>query len=61
MTPQQIAAIYDSFTPEEQNIPRSEFIKRTMDALDPNKMMQEASTIAKGRIQRKQINEALQR
>ena len=55
----QIAALYDSFTPEEQDIPREQFIKRTMDALDPNKMMQEADMMAQGQIQRKQIDAAL--
>jgi len=57
----QIAALYDSMTPEEQDMPREQFIRQTMDALDPAKMMQEVNTIAGGRIQRRQIDEALGR
>lgn len=56
----QIAALYDSFTPEEQNMPRETFIKRMSDALDPGKMMQEADIIARGRIQKTQIDAALE-
>jgi len=48
-------------TPEEQDMPREQFIRQTMDALDPAKMMQEVNTIAGGRIQRRQIDEALGR
>lgn len=40
-------------------MPRVEFVKQVMNALDPNKMMQEADTIARGRIQQKQIDRAL--
>ncbi|MCK5608866.1 hypothetical protein KAR91_43740 [Candidatus Pacearchaeota archaeon] len=61
MNRQQIAALYDSFTPEEQDMPRAEFIKQTMDALDPAKMMEETNAIAQGQIQRKQIDAALGR
>lgn len=57
----QIAAIYDSMTPEEQDMPREQFIKRVSDALDPTKMAQEANTIAQGRIQRAQIDAAVKR
>lgn len=61
MTPQQIATIYDSFPPEQQDMPRSEFIKRMTAATDPNKMIQEADMMARGRIQQAQIDAALQR
>lgn len=50
----QIAALYDSFTPEEQDMPRETFIKRMSDALDPSKMATEANRIARGRIQQAQ-------
>jgi len=59
MNHQQIAAIYDNMTPEEQNMPRTEFIKRVSEATDPNKMRQEANMIAKGRIEKAKINAAL--
>lgn len=61
MNRQQIAAIYDGMTPEKQDMPREQFIKQTMDALDPTKMMAEADAIATGRIQRRQIDEAMGR
>ena len=57
----QIAQIYDSFPESQQDMPREEFIRRVADALDPNKMMQEADMIARGRIQKKQIDAALGR
>jgi len=43
----------------QQNMSREMFIKQAMDALDPNKMMQEADMIARGRIQKAQIDRAL--
>ena len=61
MNRQQIAAIYDSMTPEEQDMPRNQFIKRAMSAIDPNKRMQEANVIAQGRVQKAQIDAALRR
>ena len=61
MNRQQIAAIYDSFTPEEQNIPRTEFIKRAMDAMDPGKIAAEADRMAQGRIQKAVIDSAITR
>lgn len=61
MNRQQIAQIYDEFPENQRDMPREQFIKRMSDALDPNKMMQEADAIAQGRIQRKQIDEALGR
>lgn len=61
MNRQQIAALYDSFTPKEQNMPREQFIKQVSDALNPTKMMEEADTIVRGRIQQRQINEALEK
>lgn len=55
----QIAAIYDSFTPEQQNMPREQFIREAIDALDPNKMIAEADRMAQGRMQQRQIDAAL--
>lgn len=57
----QIAQIYDEMPKSQQNMPRAEFIQKVTDALDPNKMMQEADTIARGRIRQKQIDAALGR
>ena len=39
MTPQQIAAVYDSMTPEEQNMPREQFIKKVSGLMDPGRMV----------------------
>ena len=57
----QIAAIYDEMPKNQQNMPREMFIQQVTDALDPNKMMREADTIARGRIRQKQIDVALGR
>ena len=57
----QIAEIYDTMSKSQQNMPREMFIQQVTDALDPNKMMQEADTIARGRIKRAQIDAALGR
>lgn len=61
MNHQQIAKIYDNMTPEEQDMPREQFIKRMSDAIDPNKIMQEVNRMAQGRIQKAQIDAALGR
>lgn len=57
----QITRIYDSFPPEEQDMPREQFIRRMIAATDPNKMATEANAIAQGRIQKTQIDAALRR
>ena len=61
MNYQQIAAIYDSMTPKEQDMPRSQFIKQVFDALDPDKMVAEADRMVRGRVQQKQIDAAIRR
>jgi len=61
MNRQQIAKIYDSFPPEEQDMPKTEFIRRMTAAMDPAKMATEANAIAQGRIQKAQIDAALRR
>jgi len=61
MNRQQIAQIYDEMPKSQQNMPRAEFIQQVMDTLNPNKMMQEADTMARGRIRRAQIDAALGR
>ena len=68
MNRQQIADIYDSMTPEEQNMPREEFIKQTMQALGPkaNKQTLDAMVERKhqqrmGEMQRARIDAALER
>ena len=60
MTPQQIAVIYDSLPEDQQDMPREQFIKRAMSAIDPAKIAAEADMIAQGRIQRTRIDAALQ-
>jgi len=61
MNRQQIAKIYDSFPPEEQDMPRGEFIKRMTAAMDPAKMATDANAIAQGRIQKAHIDNAMAR
>jgi len=68
MNRQQIAAIYDSFTPEEQDMPREQFIKRTMSCVDPvkNKKIVDAMVDRKhkqrvGEMQRARIDAAVKR
>lgn len=61
MNRQQIAQLYDSMSENQQNMPREQFIKKVADALDPTKLTAEADMIARGRIQRKQIDAALGR
>lgn len=66
MTPQQIAAVYDSMTPEEQNMPREQFIRQAMDAMDPkaNKkildhMVQRKRQATQGRLEQARIDAVL--
>ncbi len=61
MNRQQIAKIYDSFPLEEQDISRSEFIKRMTAAIDPNMIATDANAIAQGRIQKAVIDSAITR
>lgn len=61
MNKNQIAKIYDSLPEDQQDMPRSEFIRQAMDALNPSKMAAEANAIAEGRIRQRQIDEALGR
>lgn len=61
MTPQQAAKVYDSFPPEEQDMPKTEFIKRMVAAMDPAKMAADAERIAQGRMQKAQIDSAITR
>ena len=67
MTPQQIAAVYDSLPEDQQDMPRDQFIKRAMSAIDPakNKRVLDAMVDRKhqqrvGEMQRAQIDAALQ-
>ena len=55
----QISVIYDSMTPEQQDMPRAEFIKKAVAALDPTKLAAEADAIVQGRVQKAQIDTAL--
>lgn len=59
MTPQQIAAIYDGMTPDQQNMPRNEFIRTVTDRLNPAKIVEEVNAMVRGRIQKTQIDAAL--
>lgn len=64
----QIAALYDSFPESQRDMPREQFIKKTMNTLDPTKnsqildaMVEQKRQVARGRIQQAQIDAALQR
>ena len=66
MTPQQIAAVYDSMTPEEQNMPREQFIRQAMDAMDPkanekilDHMVQRKRQVTQGRLEQTRIDAVL--
>lgn len=66
MNRQQIAAVYDSMTPKEQNMPRSEFIRRAMDAMDPaanskilDHMVQRKRQVTRGRMEQARIDAVL--
>ncbi len=68
MNQQQIAAIYDEFPEDQQNIPRSEFIKRAMNTMDPmkckkilNVMVEKKRQIRQGRVQQAIIDSAITR
>jgi len=68
MNRQQIAAVYDSFTPEQQNMPREQFIKQAMDTVDLkanskilDHMVQRKRQATRGRIERARIDAALRR
>jgi len=66
MNQAQIAAVYDSMTPEQQNMPREQFIRQAMDAMDPkanekilDHMVQRKRQATQGRVQKAQIDAAL--
>ena len=66
MTPQQIAAVYDSMTPEEQNMPREQFIRQAIDAIDPaanekilDHMVQQKRQVTRGRLEQARIDAVL--
>lgn len=66
MNQTQIAAVYDNMTPEEQNMPREQFIRQAMDAMDPkaNKqildhMVQRKRQATRGRLEQVRIDAAL--
>lgn len=68
MNRQQIASVYDSMTPEQQDMSREQFIKRAMSAVDPtkNKRVLDAMVERKhqkrvGEMQQAQIDAALRR
>jgi len=66
MNQAQIAAVYDSMTPEQQNMPREQFIRQAMDVMDLKSntkildhMVQRKRQVTQGRIQKAQIDTAL--
>lgn len=61
MNRQQIATLYDSFPEDQQDIPREQFIRETIKALDPDRMVRDANAIVQGRLQKARIDAALRR
>lgn len=66
MNQTQIAAVYDNMTPEEQNMPREQFIRQAMDAMDPkaneqilDHMVQRKRQATRGRLEQVRIDAAL--
>jgi hypothetical protein len=66
MNQTQIAAVYDSMTPEQQNMPREQFIRQAMDTLDPtvntkilDHMVQQKRQVTQGRIEQARIDAVL--
>ena len=66
MTPQEEARLYDSFPPERQDMPREQFVRQAMDAMDlkANKkildhMVQRKRQVTRGRIEQARIDAAL--
>lgn len=61
----QIGQIYDSFPPEQQNILRSEFIKRAMNTMNPVRCKKILDVMVQkkhqGRVQRAIIDSAITR
>lgn len=62
----QIGQLYDSFPESQQDMPKSEFIKKTMSTLDPtantkilDHMVQQKRQVTRGRIEQAQIDAAL--
>ena len=66
MNQTQIAAVYDNMTPEQQDIPREQFIRQAMGVLSPsaNKqildhMVQRKRQATQGRIEQARIDAVL--
>jgi hypothetical protein len=57
----QIAKIYDSFPEDQRNIPRTEFIKRAMNTMDPVrcKKILDIMVDGKKRVRRAQVQKAV--
>ena len=62
----QIGQLYDSMTPKEQDMPREQFIRQTMDTLDPtantkilDHMVQRKRQVMQGRVEQARIDAAL--
>ncbi|KKN69812.1 hypothetical protein LCGC14_0437580 [marine sediment metagenome] len=65
MNRHQIADLYDSFSENQQNIPRAEFIKRAMNTMNPVRCKKILNIMVEkkhqGRIQRTVIDSAITR
>ena len=59
MNRQEANSLYDSFSPEAQDIPREQFIRRAVAATDPKRMRQDLGRIMKGKRERSRIDKAI--
>lgn len=63
MNRQQIAQIYDEFPESQQDMPKEQFIKETLSALNPDRIAAEAHKIVRqrmtGRMNQAAIDRAL--
>ena len=64
MNRQQIAQIYDSFPESQQDMPREQFIRKTLSALDPNRMVRTVNSMIQkkhwGMRNKRQIDRAME-
>lgn len=63
MNRQQISAIYDSFPESQQDMPREQFIRKTLSALDPSRMARTVDSMIQkkrwGMRNKRQIDRAM--
>ena len=68
MNRQQISQLYDSFPEDQKDMPKEQFVKKTMSTLDPTKnakildaMVDRKRQITQGQIEQTRIDAAIKR